>query len=195
MTKQLSQLAVDRCPHCNVAKPRIDLLRSFETVNFAGGNKRFWAIYCCRTCGGVILTWSHSGKQGEIAGFYPNLTTVNEVVPSRAREYLMQAIDSLNSPAGSVLLSASAVDSMLKEKGYKDGNLFPRIDKAKEDHLITEEMAAWAHEIRLDANDQRHADDNAPLPSEADARKSIEFALALAELLFVLPARVERGRE
>ena len=55
-------------------------------------------------------------------------------------------------------------------------------------------MAAWAHEVRLDANDQRHADEGAPLPAEADAAKVIEFAKALAEFLFVLPARVARGR-
>jgi hypothetical protein len=56
-------------------------------------------------------------------------------------------------------------------------------------------MAAWAHEIRLDANDQRHADEEAPMPDAADAAKAIEFANALAQFLYVLPARVERGRK
>ncbi|WP_341964617.1 DUF4145 domain-containing protein [Pseudomonas sp. RC10] len=83
---------------------------------------------------------------------------------------------------------------MLKEKGLKDGNLYKRIDTAAAQHLITTEMATWAHEIRLDANDQRHADEDAALPDEADARKAIEFATALAQFLFVLPARVARGR-
>jgi hypothetical protein len=93
------------------------------------------------------------------------------------------------------MLTASAVDALLKDKGYKDGSLNVRIDTAAKDHLITTEMAAWAHEIRLDANDQRHADDNAKLPSAADAAKVIEFASALAQFLYVLPARVERGRK
>ncbi len=83
---------------------------------------------------------------------------------------------------------------MLKEKGLAEGNLFSRIDAAAESHLITREMAAWALEVRLDANDQRHADESADFPDEADAQKSIDFAKALAEFLFVLPARVERGR-
>ena len=56
-------------------------------------------------------------------------------------------------------------------------------------------MAAWAHEIRLDANDQRHADEGAKLPGEADAQKVIDFANALAQFLYVLPARVARGRK
>ena len=93
------------------------------------------------------------------------------------------------------MLIASSIDAMLKDKGLKQGSLSARIDEAAKAHLITHEMAAWAHEIRLDANDQRHADESASLPSQADAEKVIAFASALAQFLYVLPARVERGRK
>jgi hypothetical protein len=79
-------------------------------------------------------------------------------------------------------------------KGHKDPKLFTRIKAAEADYLITPEMAEWAHEVRLDANDQRHADEAAPLPTKDEAEKTIEFAKALAEFLFVLPAMVSRGR-
>lgn len=91
------------------------------------------------------------------------------------------------------MLAASSVDAMLKEKGYTEGNLYPRIEQAVKDHLITKEMSKWAHQVRLDANDQRHADESAELPTEVDAKKTIQFAQALAEFLFVLPAMVEQG--
>ena len=91
------------------------------------------------------------------------------------------------------MLAASAVDSMLKEKKYTNGSLYSRIDKAAQDHLITEEMAKWAHQIRLDANDQRHADSNATIPDDKAAKLVFEFAMAFAEYLFVLPAKVSRG--
>jgi hypothetical protein len=91
------------------------------------------------------------------------------------------------------MLAASAVDSMLKIKGYKEGSLYARIEKAVEDQLITKEMATWAHEVRLDANDQRHVDEAAVLPTPEDAKRAIDFALALAQFLFVLPAQVQRG--
>jgi hypothetical protein len=55
-------------------------------------------------------------------------------------------------------------------------------------------MAAWAHEVRLDANEQRHADEELPLPAEDDAQRAIGFAVALGEILFVLPAKVAAGR-
>ena len=91
------------------------------------------------------------------------------------------------------MLAASAVDSMLKLKSYKEGNLYARIELAAKEHLITADMAKWAHDVRLDANDQRHADDSAPLPSVEDAKRCVDFAQALAQFIFVLPARVQRG--
>jgi len=91
------------------------------------------------------------------------------------------------------MLAASAVDAMLKSKGYKEGTLNARINQAANDHLITDDMAKWAHQIRLDANEQRHADEQAPLPNDNDARRCIDFALALAQFLFVLPSRVTKG--
>jgi predicted membrane chloride channel (bestrophin family) len=91
------------------------------------------------------------------------------------------------------MLAASAVDSMLKAKGYVEGTLYTRIDKAANDHVITPDMAAWAHAVRLDANDQRHADNAAALPTEQDAKKVLDFAATLAQIMFVLPSRVARG--
>ncbi len=93
------------------------------------------------------------------------------------------------------MLAASAVDAMLKAKNLTTGSLYERIDAAAANHLITAEMSAWAHEVRLDANDQRHADVSAQLPGEDDAKKAIAFAAALGEFLFALPARVTRGRK
>jgi hypothetical protein len=91
------------------------------------------------------------------------------------------------------MLAASAVDAMLKAKDLKSGSLYDRINKAAERHLITDEMARWAHDVRLDANDERHADENAELPTLEDAKRAIEFSLALAQFMFVLPERVRRG--
>jgi hypothetical protein len=129
-----------------------------------------------------------------ILSIWPEPASVSDTIPDRAREFLSQALASLHALAGAVILAASSVDSMLKAKGLKNGTLYTRIDEATTNHLITEEMKLWAHEVRLDANDQRHADESAPLPSEADAKKAIEFAQALAQFLFVLPALVTRGR-
>ncbi|WP_419604186.1 DUF4145 domain-containing protein [Thiolapillus sp.] len=121
---------------------------------------------------------------------------VDETLPDKAKDLLEQAIDSsINAPAGAVMLTASSIDAMLKAKGLTEGSLYARIKKAAEQNLITEDMADWAHEVRLNANDQRHADESASLPTSEDAKRVIDFVQALGMVLFVLPARVRRGIE
>jgi hypothetical protein len=132
---------------------------------------------------------------GPVIQVFPDSRVVQPELPDRARSYLSQALGSLHAPAGAIMLAASSIDAMLKAKNYKEGSLYSRIDQAAADHLITAEMAAWAHDVRLDANDQRHADEAESLPSDEDARRALDFAEALGDFMFVLPARVKRGRE
>ena len=181
-------LALDRCPCCGIATPL--LTRRFAiAVRY-----HYYALYTCSVCPGAILARAQADG-GNIEQCWPPTVSVSEHVPARPREYLRQAQESLGQAAGSLMLCASAVDAMLKDKGFKDGSLKARIDKAADQHLITLDMGKWAHQVRLDANDQRHADENADLPTEEEARRSLMFALALAEVLYVLPARVTRGIE
>ena len=196
--QQTSQLHLPRCPHCEIALPNLYRHAAIETTNNNQANRRLWSTYVCQSCGGQTMTVSKYDQVQEVFGsiveIWPSPRTVDGSVPERAKSFLEQAITSISAPAGAVMLTASAVDSMLKEKGLKAGSLYKRIDQAAAEHLITADMAAWAHEVRLEANDQRHADEEAALPNEADAQKGIDFALALAQFLFVLPSRVAQGR-
>jgi hypothetical protein len=187
-------IKLPRCPHCNVADPLLQNRHYLETTDGNNQGKRHWRFYMCSRCGGIVTAWAHASGD-PIQQLYPSTTTVDEAIPPRARAYLDQAIQSMHAPSGSLMLTGSAVDAMLKNRGYKDGSLYARINKAAEEHLLTKEMAEWAHEIRLDANDQRHSDETAPLPSDSDARRCIEFAKALGQILFILPAQVKRGIE
>ena len=192
MVALMNHLELPRCPHCRVDTPSLPTLNQCQTTDHNGARKRFWHVYGCSRCGGLVTAWANK-EEGAVQQVFPATVELDENIPPRAKEYLRQAIDSLHTPSGSVMLAASAVDAMLKAKDYKDGSLYGRVNKAREDHLITPDMAAWAHDVRLDANDERHSDEDAELPKEADARRSIDFAQALAQLLFVLPARVQRG--
>lgn len=192
MPRLVNELELPRCPHCGVANPRLAKQSKFETSDVAGDNKRYWGVYSCSRCGGVVCACSKVNG-GDVANHFPRAYEVAEAVPPPARNYLAQALDSLHAPAGAVMLSASGVDAMLKAKGLTEGRLYDRIDEAVVKGLITKEMGEWAHEVRLDANEPRHADERAPLPSQEGARRAVDFAQALAEFLFVLPARVQRG--
>jgi hypothetical protein len=189
----LSQnLVISRCPHCSVAYPNLFKQHHLETYDHTGGNKRIWVIYTCGRCGGIVTAWASNHNQ-EVKEYFPSSKLIKDDVPERPRAFLQQALESLHAPAGAIMLAASAVDSMLKLKGYAEGSLYTRIEKAVKDHVITQGMATWAHDVRLDANDQRHADEAANLPTPEDAERVIDFATALAEILFVLPSRVQRG--
>lgn len=192
MPRLTNQLELPRCPHCRIDRPRLDVVWQGQTSAHSGENTRFWAIYRCATCGGIV-TASAGQQGGSTLAVFPAIEQVDDSLPDKAKKFLEQSQNSLHAPAGSVMLAASAVDAMLKTKGYKEGSLFARINKAAEDHLITSDMAKWAHQVRIGANDQRHADDDAGLPDEAEARRCIDFAAALGMVLFALPARVEKG--
>jgi hypothetical protein len=165
---------------------------AIDTTDHSGQNKRRWHVYKCSNCGGLVTAWSTASNH-PVAEYFPQSQVVHDDLPEKAKSYLQQAIDSLNAPAGAVMLSASAVDAMLKEKGFTNGSLYSRIGAAVEKGAITADMATWAHEIRLDANDQRHADEHATLPNQQEAERCIEFAKALGQFMFVLPARINRG--
>ena len=147
---------MNRCPHCGVDCP--NLIRSTEpwqTKSADGRNRRHWAAFECARCGGCVL--ADGGVNGDVINRFPSaIDQVHVEIPDKARNYLTQAMATTGvAPDGAVVLAASAVDAMLKDKGYKEGVLNSRIKKAAEDHVLTPEMEAWANDIRLDANDQR----------------------------------------
>ena len=186
-------LELKQCPHCSVNSPNLAHIMDCETNNHKNSDRRWWKIYKCHKCGGLVIAASRENANGNVAEFYPTVKMLDDSIPPPAYEYLSQAIETLHAPSGSIMLSASSIDAMLKLKNYIDGNLYSRINKAASDNLITQEMATWAHEVRLDANEQRHSDNKLELPIKEDAQKTIDFALALAEYLFVLPSKIKRG--
>lgn len=199
MPKLSAQLILDLCPHCGSANPTLVLKgEPILTRTYNKKEPRFWCIYCCTTCGGIVMAGGQVPNSGEpyatvIQEIYPSISAISDSIPEKPREFLRQAQNSLHAPAGAVMLCASAVDAMLKEKSYTEGSLYTRIDKAAEEHLITDAMAQWAHQVRLDANEPRHADEKVPIPTDKDAKLTFDFAIAFAEYLFVLPSKVTRG--
>ena len=81
----------------------------------------------------LLLLGLSNGSRG-VVEYFPSNTDVHESVPDKPRAYLQQASESLHALAGAGMLAASCVDSMLKIKGYRDGSLYKRIEKAAKDH-------------------------------------------------------------
>jgi len=186
-------LKLDRCPHCNIDTPHLWKVTSdLPTQADNAGDKRLWRVYSCRRCGCLVMAWANPNSR-QIRGVFPHNTILSIDIPEKVSYYLKQAIEATHAPAGSIMLCASAVDAMLKEKGYKEGSLYNRIENMKAANLLTDDMNNWAHKVRLDANDQRHVNENVSLPTIENAKDVIEFTRTLAEILFVLPAKITRG--
>lgn len=197
--KFTKHLLLDACPHCGRANPTLtQILAPFKSNNMEENFAQFWSAYICASCGSVTTAYgvphgNHGPHQIDVLQTFPGAPAAHSELPDDARRYLDQAYNSRHAPDGAVLLCASAVDAMLKNKKYLDGSLYSRIDKAVADHLLTEDMGKWAHAVRLDANDVRHADEKRSHFTEADAKRAIEFVDALAMFIFVLPNRVKAG--
>ena len=187
---------VARCPHCAIANPSLGKVYSDYHGDHEGHNSCRWAAYLCQSCGGISVArgeYNSTSSAAKVTAIYPELPTVNEDLPPSAKRYLEQALESVHSPDGAAMLAGSAVDAMLKDKGYTKGWLSTRIQQAAQDGVITEGMKNWADHIRLESNNPRHADADRPHLTEDEARQSIEFAFALGQFMFVLPTRVEQG--
>ena len=196
-------LPLHRCPHCQIAKP----LLSFCELNYEAANDiRMWAAYVCSHCKNVVTARGHletvSGRPGQgnktaIADeVFPDAKAVEQELPETARKYLEQAHRSLgDAPDAAAMVAASSVDAMLKGKGYNEPklSLHDRINQAVAAHLLTKEMGEWAHKVRLDSNNPRHADNDNPHVSPEQAKVVVEFAEALGHFLYVLPSRVAKG--
>lgn len=191
----LQLLGVDNCPHCGVASPLLlRLWNSDRPVSRSdGGESSFWSVFQCTTCGHLVSAKGVPGLPKEIAPvseIFPDIWEVSDVVPDRVSTYITQAHRTLHAPDASVVMSASSIDAMLKDHRLDEGSLYSRIDKAVEAGVLTQTMADWAHRVRLDANNPRHADDTTPHMTQDDAQRAFEFAKALTEYLYVLPSRM-----
>lgn len=181
------EFGIERCPHptCGVAIPHLTHVHIAQTSELGIFN----TAVQCTSCG--KLTVIESDFEMTVLEVWPARKSYSTDIPDRARRSLDEARGTLAYPSPSIMCSAKAIDWMLKEKGYVGGSLYERIEKASE---ITPDMKAWAHDVRLGANAERHADTDEPEPTKEEATRLLKFAEALAEILFELPARIRRDR-
>ncbi|HUQ38395.1 MAG TPA: DUF4145 domain-containing protein [Aestuariivirga sp.] len=161
------------------------------TARTDGKMSSMWAAFRCTTCGSIVTA---RGAQGEnvsnamVSATYPDVWEADDVLPETVKKYLDQAHQTKASPDASVVMSAAAIDAMLKDKKLTEGTLYSRIDKAVTDGLLTKVLADWAHRVRLDSNTPRHADSKTPHLTSEESDRAFDFALS--EYLYVLPSRI-----
>ena len=190
--------SLDKCPHCGVSSPYLPLQWFGKTVGTKFHLERNWGVFCCNSCGGLITAASSNlGSSRNLTDWldvvFPAPATASGDIPVTARNFLQQAMDTIHAPDAAAVMAGSAVDAMLKAKNLFEGSLYSRIDQARDQGILTQGMADWAHQVRLGSNRPRHADSENPHVSLDEAKQSVDFAEALGNFLFVLTAKIERG--
>lgn len=187
-----------RCPYCSTMSPELTKIYNRAAQKNSFGFVIQWTGYECAVCKGVILCKGLPGQTGPeflIDEFIPSSKNAPDELPQNARVYLQQALEAQGQPDLAAMGAASSIDAMLKAKGLKEGTLNQRINKAVEEKILTQDMADWAHAIRLSANDPRHADEENSHINPEISRQMLEFAETLGLVLFVLPARIKKNLE
>ena len=199
---------VKRCPQCGVADPLLYLKGGFPD-SFKHETAAYWFTYQCSRCSDLVAVKGFVSRKmvgtydamaiainwpPKVVQMLPTTQDVGEDVPEPAKNFIEQARLSLEAPDGAVMLAGSAVDAMLKLKGYDKNSLYERIDQAVADNLLTVDMGEWAHSVRLGSNAPRHADINNPHATSEEAKSSLALAEMLAKILFSIPAQVSRGK-
>ena len=183
-----------RCPHCQIAKPLLQQIYMDDTASYEQAEN--WHVYRCTNCTCMVLARTNV-RSSRVASIYPDIKVAPRELPESAHRYLAQAYRTVqDAPDAAAIMASSAIDDMLKQKGFTDQRtLHERIDAAKDQHLLTEEMAKWAHRIRFVSNNPRHADEDNPHVEAAEAQRMLDFAEALAQYLYVLPELAREDTE
>ncbi|MGP8438129.1 DUF4145 domain-containing protein [Paraburkholderia fungorum] len=181
-----------------------------------GGKVRAYGAAACLYCHGPVLIWlecyqgqirslqdavesarwRYVGESPRILGTYPSRRRHDDspLYPAKLREVFVEVQEderNNRTPARIITTCRSVLEVALRELGYKDGNLLARIDKARDDGLLTESMRQWAHHARLQGSEAIHE----LSATKEEATELVAFLRLFMEVAFVLPKRIsEKNR-
>jgi len=195
------------CPHCGTK--RVAFTIRSQTNWKRDCSPYLWDTFA--TCGccdrGVVATFKISGitippsecleqqtpiTLREIAPALPD-TGAPSHTPENVARFFEQAMANLpNNWDAAGAMFRKALDTGLKHRfpGIT-GTLFTRIKKAAKKHELTSDLAAWAHQIRLNGNKAAHEEE---LFSQQDAKRLSVFTEMVLRYLFTLPGMLDQAR-
>ncbi len=168
---------ISRCPDCNGAVSTyeykgassgeygtivVDENHLYNDINYG---RVIYKLYKCAGCGRGGMAKLHLNgalHEGKMEWFFPisidSAQIPDDVPHGIVQEYREAEICAANNAwRGASGLLRSTLEKVLKENGYKNGNLASKIDAAASDGIITESRKKKAHDdIRVLGNDVLH---------------------------------------
>jgi hypothetical protein len=197
------------CPHChkeNVA------FQSIAEVNWTIESTMFTVFFKCASCyKGLTATIQmraqptphkydgdiQNSSSHPIIDTYPKPPTIEAplYIPDNIRNFYLQTVKSFRHQSwdASAIMSRKVIEATAKHLDPKfSGNLKQRIDNLAAQHIITESMKDWAHEIRLEANVAAHEVEEF---DEKSAKDLLNFSEPFLMYVFTLPGMLEERRK
>lgn len=186
------------CPHCGTKSVGFTVQKEHLVKNNA------WTSYTmrhhtisekyssCNICNfGVIVTFVDKLVRSVVPE--TNLTTPLHL-PDNVKRFFEQGTGNMGAnwdAAGSMF--RKALDVSLKEKFPQiHGSLFERIKNAASQNLLTQDLADWADQIRLEGNAAVHEDE--PF-SKQQAKDIASFTDLVLRYMFTLPQMLKDARD
>jgi hypothetical protein len=188
------------CPYCSAENTTFLFQAGYHT------KEAYWMFFQCPRCLSGVAAKGFPGKfdfsersNGDVHSFFDSIDHFPKRLPVEAPDGLTLGIKRLYLQAaeclrrdnldGASMLLRKTLEVALREKfGAMPGNLSQRIRQLRERHLLTDELAAWANEIRIDGNEAAH---DAEEPDRENARQMKEFLHVFLLHTFTLPAMIK----
>ncbi len=173
-------------------------------------------LFACNNCSGSVLVnyeCPHTQKQfpedmtGDLNDYWKYISIRNvwpklekkespKHIPVNVERFLQQGFINFKAQhfdaAGAMARKALEAALVAHSPNLADGSLYQRINKLKENGVLTESLADWAHNVRLLGNDAVH--DLEPA-DPVDVNQALQLAEYLLIYLFTLPTEIKLAKE
>lgn len=184
------------CPYCKTRHVSFEI-RTVHHRTITTGPIEAYVLVVCGFCNRAALAVFKGPDQGRIfqLQFLEALHPSMDVSPP---QYLPDGVERCYVEAVTIMGTASEAAGMMFRKTLEvalktirpndQGNLKRRIDEAAKAGRITDDLAKWAHRIRLDGNEAAHEDK--PM-SSADLEALHRFTELVLRYVFTLPGMLK----
>lgn len=141
----------------------------------------------------------YSNKWGNVRSIYPNASQIKapEATPERISKFFIEAQENFQRGnfETSVGLARKVIDLATHYLGVSAdisvSNLSARINRLRDNSMLTADMADWAHIVRLDGNESVHTDEEF---TSKETEEILDFTETFLLYAFTLPSMVTSRR-
>lgn len=183
---------VATCPYCSASPAPFRPTDQHINTTGGDGKQRKWWPAACPACGGVIIA-ELTSDLGTILGMEPSSTGEWEVdhLPDSLIPLWDEAITVFRVAAypSAVVACGRTLEAAANIRGVEGKTLNARINRMRENGLITSEFKGAMDYVRLIRNIGAHAEKEV---SRETAEGTMRFTQQMLRLLFEVPKELER---